>query len=425
MPFLDSGGQHGFFSSEGKMDSTGNRMDQPVIHARGVGRLALILMVIGLVFMPGCNDKGTAVEPPPEVQDGVLYDVAGQTGQSGDDGEEGPAVNALLYWPQDMTPLPNGDLLVMDWNNHRIRRITPDGIIHHFIGSGHLGDVRTGDAINARFNHPTEIKVGPNGNYWIATYHNWCIKEVDATTMTFVQVIGDTTRGYRGDYPENGGSIDATATPRFDLPSSLVFDPAGNLYFSDQGNTRIRKIDLQARVISSFVGGTRGDRDGIGEQAQFALPGAQTTGTGDRGGSIDISPDGTTIYMVDTENHKVKTIDIATRMVTTIAGTGEPGYEGDGGQALVAQFNFPQDIACAANGDLYIADSHNHVIRKISATGIVTTVAGTGSPGSSPNATPAHEAKLKQPIGVAYDNVTNTLYIADTYNNQIKKVRNP
>jgi DNA-binding beta-propeller fold protein YncE len=243
--------------------------------------------------------------------------------------------------------------------------------------------------------------------------------------MTFSQVIGDTIRGYRGDYPENGGSIDTTVPPRLDLPSSLVFDPAGILYFTDQGNTRIRKIDLQARVISSFVGGTRGDQDGIGEQAQFALPGAQTTGTGDRGGSIDISPDGSTIYMVDTENHKIKAIDIATRMVTTIAGTGEPGLEGDGGPALAAQLNFPQDIACSATGDLYVADTHNHVIRKVSASGIITTVAGIGAPGSSPNATPARDAKLKQPIGVAFDNLTNTLYIADTYNNQIKKVRNP
>jgi sugar lactone lactonase YvrE len=407
------------------MNTTGKYLDQSIFEAPGGRSLTLLLVLIGFVLIPGCNDRGTEVEPPPEVRDGFLYDVAGQAGEAGDDGEEGPAVNALLYWPQDMTPLPNGDLLVMDWNNHRIRRITPDGIIHHFIGSGHLGDVRTGDATNARFNHPTEIKVGPDGNYWIATYHNWCIKEVDASTMTFIQVIGDTTRGYRGDYPENGGSIDATARPRFDLPSSLVFDPDGNLYFTDQGNTRIRMIDLEARVISSFVGGTRGDRDGTGEQAQFALPGAQTTGTGDRGGSIDISPDGTTIYMVDTENHKIKSIDIATRNVVTIAGTGEPGYEGDEGQALAAQFNFPQDIACGSNGDLYIADTHNHVIRRINASGIITTVAGVGIRGSSPNATLAREAKLKQPTGVAYDNATSTLYIADTYNHQIKKIKNP
>jgi DNA-binding beta-propeller fold protein YncE len=382
-------------------------------------------LVATFISLASCSDKGEIVEPPAEIQDGVLYDVAGMVGQGGDYGDGGPALEALLYWPIDMTPLENGELLVMDWNNHRIRKITPDGIIHHFIGSGQLGDVRVGDATTARFNHPTEVKVGPDGNYWISCYHNWCIKHVDATTLTFIQVLGDTVDGYRGDYPENGGSIDFTDAPRFNLPSSLEFDPAGNLYFSDQGNTRIRKIDLNARVISSFVGGTRGDQDGVGSQAQFSLPGSQTTGTGDRGGSLDLDPSGENLYMVDTENHKIRIINIATQMVSTIAGTGDPGLEGDGGPALSALLNYPQDLVCTDTGDLFIADSHNHVVRKIDVNGIITTVAGTGVPGSSPNGTHAREANLNQPTGVAFDNATNTLYIADTYNHQIKKVINP
>ena len=390
------------------------------------------IAVLFVMFASGCNDSGKILAPADPVQDGVLYNVAGQLGSAGNDGDDGPAIDSFLYWPHDMTPLPNGELLIMDWNNHRIRKVTADGIIHHFIGSGQLGDIRRGDAIQARFNHPTELKVGPDGNYWISTFHNWCIKEVDATTLTFIQVLGDTSRGYRGDFcdgvgcdPVSDGSLDATAKPRFDLPSSLVFDPAGNLYFQDQGNTRIRKIDLKTRLISTFVGGTRGDLDGIGEVAQYALPGAQTTGTGDRGGSLDLSVSGEDIYMADTENHKIRKINIATRMMTTIAGTGEPGYEGDGRPALSAQLNFPQDLVCAGNGDIYIADSHNHVVRKIDSAGIITTVVGTGVPGSSPNGTPARSARLYSTTGVAFDNVTNTLYVADTYNHQIKKVRNP
>jgi sugar lactone lactonase YvrE len=386
-----------------------------------------MLIVGGAIFATGCNDDGFYVPPPdPNAQlDGMMYIVAGQQGTSGNDGDEMPATEALLYWPMDMTPMPNGDLLIMDWNNHRIRKVTPDGVIHHYIGSGQLGDGRKGDASQIRFNHPTEIKVGPDGNYWISAFHNWCIKHVNSTTLEVIQILGDTTRGYRGDYPENGGSIDATAKPRFDLPSSLIFDPAGNLYFSDQGNTRIRKIDLQARVISAFVGGTRGWVDAVGEDAQFALPGSQTTGTGERGGSLDLAPNGEDMYMVDTENHRVRKINIATRLVTTVAGTGTPGLSGDGGPAMEAELNFPTDIACASNGDIYIADAHNHVVRKINAAGIITTVAGTGVPGSSPNGTPAREAMLYQASGIAFDNATSTLYIADTYNSMIKKVRNP
>jgi DNA-binding beta-propeller fold protein YncE len=326
----------------------------------------------------------------------------------------------------DMTPLASGELLIVDFNNHRIRKVGTDGIINGFIGSGFLGDGRKGAAIDLDLNHPTEIKVGPNGNYWVATYHNWCLKEIDASTMTLVRFIGDTARGYRGDYPEHGGLINATPRPRFDLPSSLVFDPNGILFVMDQGNTRVRRIDLETGILSLFVGGTRGDQDGVGAEAQFSLPGAETTGDGDRGGGMDLAPNGEDIYFADTENHKIRKINIPTQSVTTIAGTGEPGWQGDGGPASSAKLRNPTDLACAANGDIYFADKNNHVIRKIdAATGIITTVAGTGLPGTSPDGTPAKSAKLNQPYGVAFDNATNTLYIADTYNHQVKKVRNP
>jgi len=393
--------------------------------SRWMTYLVGIVTLFAFLFPTGCNDTGSTVEPPPAVQDGVLYYLAGQADARGDYGDGGPASEALLYWPMDITPLPTGELLVMDWNNHRIRKITPDGTIHHLIGSGQLGDTRTGDQTQGRFNHPTEIKLGPDGTYWISTFHNWCIKNIDPATLEMIQVLGDTARGLRGDYPENGGSLDATAKPRFDLPSSLTFDPAGNMYFCDQGNQRIRKIDLQTRVVETFVGGTRGWRDGVGTEAQVTLPGAQTVGTGERGGGLDLAPDGENIYMADTENNRIRMINIATRMVTTIAGTGEAGYAGDGGPALSAQLNFPTDLACASNGDIYFADAHNHAIRKIDAAGTITTVAGTGVPGFSPSGTPARSAMLSGPRGVAYDNDTKTLYIADTYNHQIKMVRNP
>ena len=386
--------------------------------------IGVLLLLLGR-GMTGCSDHGMIVNTAAE-EDGMIYTVAGHMKEAGNDGDGGPAVDCYLYWPVDVTPLVSGELLIVDFNNHRIRKIDNDGIINRFIGSGFLGDDRKGAATDIDLNHPTEVKVGPNGNYWIATYHNWCLKEIDAATMTFAQSIGDTATGYRGDYPENGGNIHATARPRFNLPSSLVFDPAGLIYVMDQGNTRIRRIDLQAGIVSLFAGGLRGDQDGVGSVAQFALPGAQTVGAGDRGGGIDIGPNGEDIYIADTENHKIRRLNISTQTVTTIGGTGEPGLAGDGGPALSAQLNYPADIACAASGDIYIADTHNHVIRKIDvATGIITTVAGSGLPGVSSDGTPAKSAKLNQPYGVAFDNATSTLYIADTFNHQVRKVRNP
>jgi DNA-binding beta-propeller fold protein YncE len=385
----------------------------------------LLTCMVSLLTGVSCSDQGVGVYTPP-AEDGRMYTVAGQAGEPGNDGDGGPAVNSNLYWPADVTPLPNGELLIVDFNNHRIRKISSDGIIDRLIGSGFLGDDRKGPATSIDLNHPTDVKIGPNGNYWIATFHNWCLKEIDAATMVLVRAIGDTARGYRGDFPENGGSITATARPRFDLPSSLLFDEAGFIYVMDQGNARIRKIDLQTGIISFFVGGTKGNRDGVGAEAQFSLPGAETVGDGERGGGMDLAPNGEDIYVADTENHTIRRVNIPSQSVTTIAGTGEPGWEGDGGSALSAQLSYPTDVACAANGDIYVADNHNHVIRKIDiATGIITTVAGFGVPTASPDGTPAKEAGLNQPFGVAVDRGSNTLYIADSFNHQIKKVRNP
>jgi sugar lactone lactonase YvrE len=382
-----------------------------------------------LGVVAGCNDQGTEVDmPTPGAElDGMLYVVGGQAGQASNDGDGGHIRDAYFYWPIDVTPIEaTGELIVVDWYNHRFRWVGADGIISAFIGSGFLGDGRAGPALAMDFNHPTQILKGPDGHWWIAAFHNWCIKHVDANTMTAIQAIGDTARGYRGDWPENNGSIDAGARPRFDLPSSMIFDTDGILYFMDQGNTRIRKIDLATRTIYQWAGGTRGYQDGIGTDAQFAFPGAQTVGTGDRGGTLALTPDKQNIYIADTENHRIRMINIATAMVTTIAGVGTPGWTGDGGPALSAELNFPTDIECAQNGDLYVADMHNHVVRKIdAATGIITTVAGSGSIGVSPDGTPAREAKFYQPVGVAYNNVTKTLYICDQYNHQIRKVINP
>jgi len=411
------------------MEETVYRIGDVIHPVAGFRFLATVgtIMVLGSLLAGGCSDSGNPTDPPPPEEDGKLVNVAGQPGEKGDDGEDGPAVESIMYWPMDMTVLPSGEILVMDWNNHRVRRISTDGMIHHFIGSGQLGDTRVigADGAQGRMNHPTQINLGPDGTYWISTFHNWCIKNF-AADLSLIQFIGDTTNGYRGDYPENGGNIDFMTRPRFDLPVSLVFDNAGMLYFSDQGNSRIRRIDLATRVITRFVGdSTRGFADGIGEEAQFSLPGSQTVGTGEPAGKIDLSPDGQYIYMADTDNNRIRKINIATREVTTIAGTGAIGFAGDGRPALQAELNFPTDVACSNNGDIYIADAHNHAIRKIDPSGIISTVAGTGIPGYSPDFTPAHMAKLNGPRGVAFDNMANTLYIADTYNQQIKKIKNP
>ncbi len=380
-------------------------------------RSVLTLPIFGFFFLMASCDSGGPVPVPPPDLDGLLLDVAGTQGENGKGGDGGLAIACSLFWPVDVTVTPNGELLIVDRGNNRIRKITPDSLIDAFIGSGIAGDDTLGAGRDVDLNSPTEVREGLDGDYYVACYGNCRVKSFDAATLEVSVVAGTGIPGFSG----NGGP--ATAA-RLGEPSSLVFDPAGNMYIVDQGNTRIRVVDSQTGVITTFVGGTRGIADGIGEAAQFAFPGCESSSFCGRV-AIDISSNGEDLYLTDTGNHTIRKINIATRMVTTIAGTHEPGWEGDGGPALSAKLNYPTDLDIAANGDMYIADLNNNVIRKISSSGIITTVAGNNLIGASPSGTRAIEAMFYHPEGIAFDDATNTLYIVDTYNHQIRKVINP
>jgi sugar lactone lactonase YvrE len=130
------------------------------------------------------------------------------------------------------------------------------------------------------------------------------------------------------------------------------------------------------------------------------------------------------LYIADTENNRIRKINLSTAQVITIAGTGAAGYSGDNGPALNAELNYPVDVVVALNNTLYFSDSHNHCVRKISPGGIISTVVGTGTAGSSDDGSIAKNAMLNTPRGL-YLSLDNTLYICDTYNNVVRKVKNP
>jgi DNA-binding beta-propeller fold protein YncE len=191
------------------------------------------------------------------------------------------------------------------------------------------------------------------------------------------------------------------------------------MYIGDQGNERIRKVNPQG-TINTFAGRqAQGWRDGYGLLAQFAFSQGNDAFPG---GKLAIDEAGENIYVADQLNNRIRRINIAEQWVSTVAGTGVPGYSGDGGPATEAELNYPCDVACAPNGDVYFADTRNHVVRKIKPDGTITTVIGTGSPGVSPNGTIAPEAMLNYVSGLFFDGKSNTLYLADTYNSQVKKV---
>jgi sugar lactone lactonase YvrE len=379
----------------------------------------IILLLLVSLAGTGCKDLGSTemedagtISKRPE-EPGKLYTVAGKVGELGNTGDGGPATEARFYWPTDITMDDlTGNLWITDWNNHCYRAVLPDGTVKRVVGNGRHGDDFDGDALEIASNHPGGMTVGPDGNFYLAIWHNWKIKIVDRAS-NYATTFAGTDAGFGGD------SGPASLANLF-LPSSTVFDPTGNMYISDQGNGRIRKVDLGG-IISTFAGRqTPGDRDGFGYLASFSWSRGNDAYPG---GRLAIDVTGENIYVADQLNHKIRKVIIADQMVTTIAGTGTAGYSGDGGPALEAELNYPCDVACAPNGDVYVADTRNHSVRKIDPAGTITTVVGTGVSGVSPDATLAAEAMLNYVSGLYFDVPTNTLYIADTYNSQVKRVK--
>jgi uncharacterized protein YjiK len=237
------------------------------------------------------------------------------------------------------------------------------------------------------------VKSGSTLPSWLST----------ASVALISTVAGNGTNGFEGD-----GA--AATSAKLDTPFDVARDSSGNIYIVDSNNNRIRKIDTNGNITTvagDGTGGFGGD-NGAATSAQINTP---------RGIAIDSSGN---IYIADTSNHRIR--KVATNgTITTIAGTGTEGYSGDGGAAISAQFYYPYSLAFDSDGNLYVADMWNKCIRKIDTNGDISTVAGTGTYGYSGDGGVATSAQISQPFGIAIDSNDN-LYIADTYNDRIRKV---
>ncbi|MDN3297266.1 SMP-30/gluconolactonase/LRE family protein, partial [Streptomyces ficellus] len=216
-------------------------------------------------------------------------------------------------------------------------------------------------------------------------------------------VAGTGIGGFEGD---DGPAVSA----QLNYPYGIALDSTGTLYFSDHGNHRVRKVTADG-TISTIAGtgtaGYRGD-DGPATSAQLNWP-------------RDVAVDGAgTVYIVDSSNNRVRRI-AADGTISTVAGTGKAGFGGDGGLATSAQLNVPFGLAVDSTGALYIAEYNSHRVRRITADGKITTVAGTGTAGSKGDGGPAVSAQLNRPQALAVDD-TGNLYIADSNNHRVRKV---
>ena len=342
------------------------------------------------------NDRIRMVDPA-----GIITTVAG-SGESGFGGDGGQAVQAQLAHPRGVAADAAGNLYIADTGNDRIRNVDLAGVITTVAGFGEDGFSGDGGAAEqAQLGGPSGVAVDGSGGLFIADSYNHRIRKVDSTG-TIATIVG-------GFFSGDGRAADQAYLGR---PKGVAVDAAGNVYIADTSNHRIRKVDA-AGIITTIAGTGEGDYSfggdgGAATEAQLAYPSGVAA---DAAGNV---------YIADTSNHRIRKVDPA-GTITTVAGSGEPGLGGDGGQAHQAKLDNPFGVAVDGAGSLYIADSSNHRIRKVDPAGTITTVAGSGEPGFGGDGGQAHQARLDNPFGVAVDG-TGSLYIADTSNHRIRKV---
>ena len=326
-------------------------------------------------------------------------------GRTDNDGDNGAAIRARLAYPEAVAVDGAGNLYIADRENHRIRRVDAGGTITTLAGTGERGyNGDGGPAVEARLNGPTGIAVDSEGALYIADRDNHRIRRVDgAGTITTVAGTGE--RGYS--HSENGSpAVEA----QLNYPEDVAVDNAGNLYIADTWNRMVRRVDAGGTITTVAGNGGRGFGGG-------GRPAVRVSLNYPAGVAVDSSGN---LYIAEIDQNRVHRVDVL-GVLTTVAGTGEKGYSGDGGTAVEARLNGPRGVAVDGSGNLYFADRGNRRIRRVDASGTITTVAGIGESGYSGDGGPAAGAWLHTPEGVTVDGAGN-LYIADTWNDRIRRV---
>ncbi len=265
-----------------------------------------------------------------------------------------------------------------------------------------------GDGISAtsgELNGPQGMALDASGNIYIADLQNNRIRKIDISTGLISTIAGTGTGGYNGD------GISATSAD-ISSPSALSFDNAGNLYFSDRANDRVRKINMSTGIISTVAGTGTGGYNGDGIAATSAELNFPNEVSFDASGNL---------YIADWLNNRVRKVDMSTGLISTVVGTGTGGYNGDGIAATSAEINSPCGINFDAAGDMYVVEYGGMRIRKINTTGTISTVVGTGTGGYNGDGIIATSAKLDGPAYISFDNAGD-MFIGDAINQRVREV---
>ncbi|MES2947189.1 MAG: hypothetical protein V4858_01485 [Pseudomonadota bacterium] len=332
-----------------------------------------------------------------KIAGGSVTTLAGLAGRSSS--RDGAGAAARFEDPYAVATDGAGNVYVADATDHSIRKITPDGTVTTLAGkAGTLGS-SDGAGAAARFRGPQGIAADSAGNVYVADTGNRTVRKVSPTGVV------STLAGTAG---QGGSANGAGAAARFSSPYGVAVDSGGTVYVVDSADNTVRKITTGG-VVSTLAGtpGTLGLTDGMGTAARFAVP-------------FDLTVDAAgNLYICDHGNHAIRKVTPA-GVVTTLAGSGTAGYANGNGRA--AAFKFPSGIAVDSTGAVFVADTDNQVIRKISPTGDVTTVGGSGFIGSADGAGTA--ASFYNPKDVAVDG-NGMLYVADRNNHTVRKGSTP
>ena len=393
-----------------------------------------------------------------DMKSGIVTTVLGD-GRHSSQGDGGPAVEASVLMPDSLCIDAHDNMYVGEKYGYRVRRVAaatgivstvvgtgvpgwgeeglhgsetrcnscesgiwadPDGTVHWSDCSGRLrrydgatGIVTTalggtgvgdgGPAVDAFLRGPAGICVGPDGHVYFADPWNQRIRAIDPLTGTIRTVAGSGARAFGGD---NGPALEAS----FGSPHDVSVDSRGRVVIADSRHGRLRRVDEDGMVRT--IAGTAFKAD-LGDGAPAVSASLYHVQAVAHGPNDDI-------YVGDAVG-RIRRIDAVTGVITTVAGAGIQGWSGDGGPAVRARIGAPSAIRIARDGSLYFTDAAFNVVRRIDAAGTISTVAGTGEPGFSPDGTQARNARIEQPWGLAVDR-GGRVYFSDSFNNRVRRI---
>jgi trimeric autotransporter adhesin len=325
-----------------------------------------------------------------------IYTYAG-TGSLSTSGDGGPALAAGVFRPSSVLIGAAGDLFITCFD-HSIRMVNSSGIINTTVCCGG-GDGNP--AVSAGLWLPYGVIFDPSGNMYIADANNNRIRKVNTSSIISTTVGVGGSGAFGGDGGPAGSAF-------LYHPADVSFDAIGNMYIADLDNNRIRKVNTSGTITTiAGTGGTSYTGDGgLATAAQLWEPSA-----------VKVDAVGN-IYIADRAHHCIRKIN-SSGIISTIAGTGVAGHSGDGGPATSAQLNYPQDLVLDAAGNIFIAEQY--YIRKVNNSGIVSTIAGTGVAGYSGDGGLAILAQFDTPVGLCLDTSGN-IYVADLFNNRVRVI---